>query len=514
MNKASDKYYTLCICLVLTFATGAAYWQVRGHEFVSLDDRAYISENQHVLNGLTPEGIKWAFTTNTMGNWHPLTWLSLMLDCQLSDSKAKACHTTNLILHIANTLLLFVVLKRMTGSVWPSAFVSAFFALHPLHVESVAWASERKDVLSTFFWMLTMWAYIKYAERPSFAKYIPIVVFFILGLMAKPMLVTLPFVLLLLDYWPLGRLQLGQTTNRNTSASRETGLQGIFKTAVRLVVEKVPLFALSAASCVITYLAQQSVGSVGRIRPLIRMANAALAYSRYIWLTFWPAKLAAFYPYPRGVPMTVRIASAIFLLLVSIIVILMLRRRPYLAVGWVWYLVTLIPVIGLVQIGGQAMADRYTYIPLIGPFIMIVWGGLDLIKGVRYRQIILWTAGISVVVTLGICTWFQAGYWQNNITLYEHALAVTKNNHLAHNNLGSVLVEQGRSNEAIEHYKQALNIMPVYQDPIVNLGEVLIRKGQINEAIQHYRNFLEHNPQDYLIQKKLGDALLLRDKLK
>jgi len=513
MDKASNKYYTLCICLVLTFATGAVYWQIRGHEFVILDDRAYISENEQVLNGLTPEGIKWAFTTNTMGNWHPLTWLSLMLDCQLSDSLAKTCHTTNLIFHIANTLLLFLVLKRMTGSVWPSAFVAALFALHPLHVESVAWASERKDVLSTFFWMLTMWAYIKYAERPSFVKYIPIVVFFILGLMAKPMLVTLPFVLLLLDYWPLGRLQLGQSINSSTSASPKTGLQGTFKTAARLVAEKVPLFALSAASCVITYLAQQSVGSVGRIRLLIRMANAVLAYSKYIWLTFWPAKLAAFYPYPHDVPIIIRLASALLLLLVSIIVILTLRRRPYLAVGWLWYLGTLIPVIGLVKIGGQAMADRYTYIPLTGLFIMIVWSGLDLVKGVRYRQIILWTIGTFVVAVLGICTWLQAGYWQNSIKLFEHTLAVTKDNYMAHYNLGWVLSEQGRSDESIEHYKKALDIAPGYREAIANLGAVLIHKGRIDEAIQRYRDFLKHNPRDYIIHTKVGDALVLREKI-
>jgi hypothetical protein len=321
MDKTSDKYYTLCICLVLAFATGAIYWKVRGYEFVSLDDRAYISENEHVLNGLTPEGIKWAFTTNTMGNWHPLTWLSLMLDCQISDSNAKACHTTNIIFHIANTLLLFIVLKRMTGLLWPSAFVAALFALHPLHVESVAWASERKDVLSTFFWILTMWAYIKYAERPSFAKYIPIVVFFILGLMAKAMLVTLPFVLLLLDYWPLGRLRLGQSINSNASQFPKPELPGIFKTATRLAAEKIPLFALSATWCVITYLAQQSVGSVGQVRLLIKMANAVLAYSKYIWLMFWPSKLAAYYPYPHGVPIAIRLASAIFLLLISITVI-------------------------------------------------------------------------------------------------------------------------------------------------------------------------------------------------
>jgi len=512
MDKALNKYYTLCICLVLIFATVEFYWQVSGHEFVSLDDRAYISENEHVTSGLTIDGIKWAFTTTTMGNWHPLTWLSLILDCHLFDSTAKACHTTNLILHIANTVLLFLVLKRTTGSVWASAFVSAFFALHPLHVESVAWASERKDVLSTFFWMLTMWAYIKYTERPGFVKYIPIVLFFILGLMAKPMLVTLPFVLLLLDYWPLGRLRLGQSINSNTPIPCEKNLQGVCRTAFRLVVEKVPLFALSAASCVVTYFAQQSAGSVGRISPLVRTANAVLAYSRYIWLTFWPAKLSVFYPYPHGVPMIERIASAGFLLLISIIVILMLRRRPYLAVGWLWYLGTMVPVIGLVQVGGQAMADRYTYIPLTGLFIMIVYSALELIKGMRYRQVILLISGVTAVVILGICTWFQSGCWQNSITLYEHALAVTKNNYLAHNNLGSVLVEKGRSYEAIEHYKQALNIFPGYRDAAINLGVVLIRTGKTDEAIRHYRNFLEHNPQDYMIQEKLNDALLHRRK--
>jgi hypothetical protein len=373
MDKTSDKYYAICICLVLVLTTGAVYWQVRGHEFVSLDDRVYISENEHVLNGLTFDGLRWAFTTNTMGNWHPLTWLSLMLDCQLFDSKAKACHTTNLLFHVANTVLLFMVLKQMTGSTWPSAFVSVLFALHPLHVESVAWAAERKDVLSAFFWILTMSTYTRYTRNRSISRYLLVVLMFCLALMSKPMAVTLPFVLILLDYWPLGRLHLRQPKNSSTATFQNTELQGTFKTAVRLLVEKIPFFALSAASCVIAYLAQQSVGSVGQIRLIVKMANAALAYSKYIWLMFWPAELSVFYPYPQGVPIATRLLSAIFLLFVSVAVILLIRRRPYLIVGWLWYLLTLLPMIGLVQVGGQAMADRQAIGKIALPFTNKHW---------------------------------------------------------------------------------------------------------------------------------------------
>lgn len=513
MKQKTNRWDVLLICVVLVLTTAGLYWQVDSHEFVTLDDLAYVGDNEQVLNGLTREGFLWAFKTNMMGNWHPLTWLSLMMDCQFFQNNARACHITNVLFHIANTLLLFWVLKQMTGNVWPSGFVAAAFALHPLHVESVAWVAERKDVLSTFFWMLTMAAYVRYAEHPSFTRYLPIILFFALGLMAKPMLVTLPFVLLLLDYWPLGRLQLGQSGTKARAIGRMK-LSNASSVIVRLVAEKVPFFILTAISCGVTYLAQQSVRSVGQIALLVRMANAVLAYSKYVWLMFWPAKLAVFYPYPHAVPIAVRLGSAILLLLVSVAVILLLRRRPYLVVGWLWYLGTLLPVIGLVQIGAQAMADRYTYVPLTGLFIMIAWAGADLVGGMRYRKIVLAVAAVVVLLTLGASTWFQVGHWRNSVTLYEHTLAVTKSNYLAHNNLGAVLSRQNRLNDAIEHYKQALQINPGYQDAIINLGMVLIRKGRVDETIKHYREYLGLEPADYRIYRMLGDALVLRQKIR
>lgn len=515
MESARNKLYVLLIYVVLALATAGAYWQVCGHEFVSLDDTVYVVKNEHVLSGLTPQSFIWAFTATHSGNWHPLTWLSHMLDCQLFGLNPLWHHLTNLFFHIANTLLLFGVLKRMTGTVWRSAFVAAAFALHPLHVESVAWVSERKDVLSTFFWLLTMWAYVRYAERPSFAKYVLIVVLFALGLMAKQMLVTLPFVLLLLDYWPLGRLRLGQLEDGDTGTSGESGIVDAQKAMLHLIREKVPLFVLTAIFCVVVYLAQQSWGAFGaRIGLVVRMTNAVGSYSKYIGMMLWPSKLAAFYPYPEEIRIGLLAASAIFLVFVSVAVILAVRSRSYLSVGWLWYFGTLVPVIGLVQVGGHAMADRYTYVPLIGLFIMITWGVADLVRGVRYHKIALSVAGVTVLLAWGICTWFQVGYWRNSTTLFEHALAVTKNNYLAHQGLGLSLLKQGKVSQAIEHYREALRIEPGLEDAIANLGSALIWKGQVDAAIRHYREFLRHRPTAHRTHKNLGDALILREKIR
>ncbi len=507
MKYANNKLSAILICLVLVLSTAAVYFQVHSHEFVSIDDQQYVSENEQVLAGLTWRGLVWAFTTNTMGNWHPLTWLSLMLECHFFENKARACHITNALFHIANSLLLFLVLVRMTGKVWPSGFVAVLFALHPLHVESVVWISERKDVLSTFFWLLTMGAYTYYARRPSLSKYMLVVIFFVLGLMAKPMLVTLPFVLLLLDYWPLERLRLGQSRSGDGETDERVKLEDVWKTSIRLLVEKVPLFVLVAISCIVTFLAQQSVGAIGNLRLIVRTANVALSYNRYIWMMFWPSKLAVFYPYPQHLPEVQIIVSAIFLLFVSIVSILLIRRCPYFIVGWLWYLGTLVPVIGLIKIGAQALADRYTYIPLTGLFIIIAWGGLELTKAMRHRRFVLAFAAIAIISALAVRTWFQVGFWQNSVSLYEHALAVTKDNYLMHKSLASEILIQGKSNEAIEHYLIALQINPNYHDAISDLGIVLTQKNRINEAINHYRNFLKRNLDDYLIRKRLADAL-------
>jgi cytochrome c-type biogenesis protein CcmH/NrfG len=508
MKREHNRLYVLLIYVVLALTTGGVYLQVHGHEFVSLDDIMYVVKNEQVLRGISRESIVWAFTKPYFGNWHPLTWLSHMLDCELFGLNARGHHLTSLLFHMASTLLLFGVLKRMTGAVWRSAFVAAAFALHPLHVESVAWVSERKDVLSTFFWLLTMWAYVVYVERPSFVRYVPIVVFFALGLMAKQMLVTLPFVLLLLDYWPLGRLRFGQLGG-------EAGTRGAWKQVFRLVGEKMPLFVLTAISCVMVYVVQQSAGAVAsRIGPVVRMANAVISYSRYIVMMLWPAKLAVFYPFPREVDVGVLLGSAVFLMFVSVAVILLVRRRPYLAVGWLWYVGTLLPVIGLVQIGGQAMADRYTYVPLTGLFIMIGWGAADFLKGLRYSKVVLGVVGVTVVLALGVCTWFQVGYWRNSAALFEHALAVTESNYMAHKCLGWSLLDQGKVGEAIDHYQEALRLEPDDDEAIAKLGAALVWKGQVDTAIRHYREFLQRRPGSYQIHRDLGDVLLVREKIR
>jgi len=503
MERASKKLYVLLICVVLVLVTAGVYWQLRGHEFLNIDDMLYVGENEQVLNGLTQEGFVWAFTdTSTTGNWHPLTWLSLMLDCELFESKSRACHITNLLFHLANTLLLFWVLKRMTGALWPSAFVAAAFALHPLHVESVAWVSERKDVLSTFFWLLTMWAYVHHAERPGFTRYVPIVLFFALGLMSKPMLVTLPFVLLLLDYWPLGRLRLNEPGDMR-------------KTVVPLVVEKIPLFVLTAVSSVVTYLGQQSGGAIqpiDRIGLKIRIANAVVSCTNYIGKMIWPKGLAVFYPHLGMRPIWHVVLAGLVLVGISVAVIWWLRRRPYLAVGWLWYIGTLVPVIGLVQIGGQSMADRYTYVPLTGLFIAVAWGITDFTARLRHRKIVLGLCATAVLSALAICTWQQVSYWRNSITLYEHTLAVTKGNCEAYWGLGMALAEKGELDQAIKCYEQALKIVPEHGDIHRHIGLALLQKGQIDQTIKHYSESLRHKPGDYQTHMDMGQVLIHQKK--
>jgi tetratricopeptide (TPR) repeat protein len=507
VGQKSRKLRVLLICAILILSTVAAFWQVHKHQFVSLDDFEYVVENNHVINGLSRSGFVWAFTTNTMGNWHPLTWLSLMLDCQLPGPKARTCHIVNLLFHIANALLLFYLLNRMTDRPWRSAFVAAIFALHPLHVESVAWVSERKDVLSTFFWLLTMWAYFRYAMRPNFARFAPVLLFFGLGLMAKPMLVTLPFVLLLMDYWPLRRWPLAPAHSASPN-DRCIPTGNNTKLMLRLIAEKLPLFALVAISCVVAYLAQQSAGSIAPYSLVVRLANAALAYAKYIWLMFWPANLAPIYPYPQGVPIAVRIIAAVLLLVISSLVILL--RRPYLTVGCLWYFGTLVPVIGIVQIGAQAMADRYTYVPLIGLFIAVTWAAAELLETIPFRKIILSLIAVAVLIAAGIATHFQVRHWRNSLCLFEHTLAVTKNNWLAHNGMGSALVEEGKRDQAIEHFKETLRIFPLFPVAMGNLVITLDANGQSDQAISNGRKFSLLVPSDFRIHKALADALVRR----
>ena len=501
----------LAVGLLLVLATLAVYGQVARHQFVNLDDNEYVYENYHVRSGLTWKEIPWAFGSMHGGNWHPVTWLSHMLACELFGLDAGYHHLVNLLLHVLNSVLLYLVLDRMTGAVWRSAMVAGLFALHPLHVESVAWVSERKDVLSALFFMLTLGAYVRYANSPSRIRYGMVFGFLALGLMSKPMLVTLPFVLLLLDYWPLERVRfMDNTEPERTEDSRQKGRDDRRRTVLQLLGEKVPFFILAAASCMVTFMAQQRAGAMALTYGVPfsgRIANALVTYVAYIGKTLWPRPLAVFYPYRDAVPTEQWASAGLLLVGISILVVSASRRWGYLAVGWFWYLGTLVPVIGLVQVGMQAMADRYTYLPLIGLFLMAVWGAADLAARWRFGRIGL--AGSAAVVLLGCMagTWSQIGHWQSGLTLYEHALKVTKANALMHNNLGVALEQEGKPDEAILHFREALRIDPEYYLAHNSLGYCLEAQGNLKAALMHYQKALQINPEYDLAHNNLGTLL-------
>jgi len=506
------KHRDILVCLFLVMATLAVYWQVQNYDFTDLDDNVYIYENRHVQEGLTLESITWAFTDGTLisNYWHPLTWISHILDFQFYGMNSGWHHLTNLLFHIANTLLLFLVFRKMTGSLWQSGFVAGLFALHPLHVESVAWVSERKDVLSTFFWLLTMWAYSRYAAKPKFNKYFVALLFFVMGLMSKPMLVTLPFVLLLMDFWPLGRLQLGQEI-------KEGHIKVQKSSALYLVVEKIPFFALTAIASVAAYITQRKGGAVPAMDfDLLKMqtANAFVSYVSYIGKMIWPGKLAVYYPHPGMLPVWQVVGAVLLIACVSVFGVWKWRKFPYFTFGWFWFLGTFVPVIGFVKIGNFLMADRYTYVPLIGIFIIIAWGIPELVAQWRYRKIWLATLATVVLTILMAMTWKQAGYWENSITLFEHTLKITSNNFIAHRYIGTTLSEQGRTAEAIEHYLQALRIKPDYVDAHNNLGASLFRKGNIKGAIVHFRKALLINPDNVHAKNNLKTALMIQQQNK
>jgi len=515
MDQGHKGLTVVLICAALALVTFVAYEQVRNHDFVDYDDRGYVYENQHVKTGLTSDSIRWAFTTRHASNWHPLTWLSHMLDCQLFGTNPGWHHLTNVLLHIANTLLLFIVLKRMTRALWCSAFVAAAFALHPLHVESVAWVAERKDVLSSFFWMLTIWAYIRYTERLGLKRYLLILLFFILGLMAKPMLVTLPFALLLLDYWPLGRLKwAGKDKGKNISPAESASLNRRVSSTFHLVVEKIPLFVLSAVLCVVTFLSQQGGEAVKRLPLNLRIENAVVSYVSYIGKLIYPSRLAVFYPHPLGsLPTWKPIVCFLILIVVSVIVLYRGRSKRFLIVGWLWYLGTLIPVIGLVQVGDQAMADRYTYLPSIGIFIIVAWGVAELSAKWRYRKIILGVLAGLILAVLVICTRAQVKYWKNDFTLFKHALEVTKNNALVHERYASAIFKEGKFDEARSHYKQALRIRPEIFQAHTGLGLIFLKQGKIDEAIACFEEALRLKPDYALCLNNLGALLADQGKI-
>jgi Flp pilus assembly protein TadD len=440
-----------------------------------------------------------------------------MLDCELYGLNPGGHHLTNLLIHIVNTLLLFLVLKRMTGARWRSSFVAALFALHPLHVESVAWVAERKDVLSTFFWMLTMETYLRYVNSPRFHRYLLVLLCFAMGLLSKPMLVTLPFVLLLLDYWPLGRFRLGELgSNCNVSTQKPLKLSDQRLSVLQLVLEKTPFFVLSAAASILTFLAQQSGGIVKSLKlfPLeTRIANALVSYVAYIGKMIWPSRLGFFYPYPDRVPIWQITGAALLLGSISFLVIRASYKRRYLGTGWLWYLGTLVPVIGLVQVGLQSMADRYTYVPLIGLFIMIVWGIHDILKKWPHRNTVFTVFAGLLFSILAIVTWAQVKHWQNSITLFKHTLEVTSENSLMHYDLGVIMLRQGRYSDAIAHLSESLRIEPDDADAHNNLGIALGRQGKIPEAMIHYAEALRIKPNFAGAHNNLGVALARQGKI-
>jgi len=516
MNKASEKYWVPCICLALVFASLAVYWQVLFSDFITFDDPHYVTDNQYVRTGFTRNNIKWAFTPAIFGYWHPLTWLSHMLDCQLYGLRPAMHHMGNLLIHIANSLLLFLVFKRMTGAVFSSAFLAAVFALHPLNVESVAWVTERKNVLSTLFWLLTMWGYTDYVRRGGLLRYSVTLLLFALGLLAKPMLVTLPFVLLLLDHWPFGRFQPEQSADEIGKDNQKGGESVVsdyrWSVVSRLILEKVPFFALSAISAYLSFSSVRRLGvatSTALVPIRLRIANALASYVSYIGKMIWPRKLAVFYPYPDTVLLWEAIGALLTLICVSVLAVWIFRSRRYLAVGWLWYLGTLIPVSGLVQAGlWPAMADRWAYVPLVGLFIIIAWGVPDILTKWLFRNVVLVAAALIVLAALSVCASLQLRYWRSSIALFQHTIGVTEDNYQAHFSMIKPLRQQGRTAEAIEHGYKALNINPNYPSTHNSLGAVLIDSGELDKAIAHLRKALRLKPDFPAAHVNLGAALV------
>ncbi|MBU2623043.1 MAG: tetratricopeptide repeat protein [Proteobacteria bacterium] len=473
----SSRDPSLWITCGLILMVLAVYGYSIGFDFVHFDDNVYVSENPNVQKGLTRESVEWAFTTAYANFWHPLTWLSLMLDRQLWGPGPFGHHFFSMIFHAINAVLLFWSLRAMTKDCWKSALVSAFFAVHPLHVESVVWIAQRKDVLSGFFWIFTLWSYTRYVKRSGVYAYIMVVFLFILGLMAKPMGVTLPFVLLLLDHWPLKRHEPFR----------------------KLFLEKTPLLLISAVACVVAFMAQKAGGAIVSVEDLsflARFMNGLISYVTYIWKTLCPFHLAVFYPWPVHISWWQALGAGAILSAITVVTALNRRTHPYLVVGWLWFLGTLVPVIGLVKVGEFSMADRYAYIPLIGLYIMLVWGGHDLMvkwfPAGRYRA-------VFVAILLFLFAWRagnQTTYWKDGITLFEHALQVTRSNYVAHNNLSVLFLERGALDKAEEHLNRALEIKPSSDEAHHNMGTLLTRRGEMDKALNHYYRAIEINSEN------------------
>ena len=508
MVPVQPRFPAWLLAALLALATVALYWPATHHDFINFDDPDYVTANVHVQNGLTAENIQWAFSHLVSLNWHPVTMLSHMLDCQLFGLKPGAQHLVSMLFHAANTALLFLLLRSLTGAVWRSLLVAALFGFHPLHVESVAWISERKDVLSTFFGLLCLMAYVCYVgeseiqcpksnvQSPkSKGFYVLALGFFALGLMSKAMLVTWPFVMLLLDWWPLNRMR-----------SAECGVRNFTK----LVVEKIPFFALAAAAGVVTYVAQKQGGAVVMVEnlpPGARMGNALVSYCRYLEKLFWPADMVVFYPHPVHWPVAEVLLAGAFLAGISALVFMRRRRQPFLLMGWLWFVGTLVPVIGLVQAGEQAMADRYNYIPSAGIFILAIWSAHELARGWRHHAMVLAAAGTATLVLCAVLTRRQLDYWQDSETLFRHALDVTRNNYVALDNYGNALFDKGRPDEAIREFREALRLKPDDANAHYNLGAAFGAMGQYDEAIPQFQAAIRLKPNDAWDYFDLGVAL-------
>jgi tetratricopeptide (TPR) repeat protein len=506
-QPSTNKRLTVLLGLVLVVTTLGLFWPVTGYDFVVMDDDHYVYENPGVLQGLSLAGVKWAFTTVHDGYWLPLTWISLMVDHSWNGLFAGGYHMTNIILHTLNTLLLFLLLERMTKALWPSALVAALFAWHPLHLESVVWVTERKDVLSTFFLLLTILTYLYYVKEPVAGRLTLSLVFFVLGLMAKPMLVTLPFVLLLLDFWPLKRLPPSAVASDRTQAQ---------KTCLKVLAEKTPFLIISLAAGVVTIVTQHMAGgvlSLAKVPFSLRVANAIVSYTGYLWKMLCPVNLCAYYPLPPRIPTLTVIASILVLVGVSYLVFRRGRQSPWLITGWLWYLIVLFPVSGLLQAGGVAMADRFTYVALIGIFIMVAWSAGDWLA--------LWPSArpwgfATFSILLGLCvmaTRSQLPNWHDGISLFTHIVAVTQENAFAENNLGVALSNAGRGNEAVLHYREALRILPYYEKAHYNLGVELATQGKPAAAAEHFFLLLKYEPGNEQLRNNLGAVLIQEGRL-
>lgn len=501
----------LLILLGLAVVTFGIYAQVVGHRFIVIDDFAYIEGNPIVNRGVSLGGLAWAFTTFHEGNWHPLTWIAHMIDSQFFGTIAGGHLLVNALIHTANTVLVFWFLLRTTHARWSSALVAALFALHPLHVESVAWAAERKDTLSTFFGLLSLIAYTRYAEAPSIRRYAWTFIALALGLMAKPMLVTWPFVMLLFDYWPLRRLANPIGKEHQRSASHREAATGI----ASLVWEKIPLFALVAASAVVTSIAQSHAGAVRTFSELplaLRLSNALVSYAKYVLLAFWPNDLAVFYPFPGAdIPPWQIIGAALLLIGITAFCFSQRKALPYLIVGWLWFLGTLVPVIGLVQVGGQTMADRYFYIPSIGLFIALVFGLADIAERRRVAPWISAAIANVVVLVLATLTNAQIHRWSDSFTLFKHALAVTPPNAAIENALGFALQRSGQIDEAAAHFEKALQLTPDDHMSLLYMGVCRFYQGRVPEAIEYARAAIRLEPRAAKAHDLLGMSLAMQN---